>query len=91
MEQLYGIASVAVITAICYLAALVVKATALDNKWLPIICGVVGGALGPLAMMTVADFPATDYLTAIAVGIASGLAATGADQIRKQLGKPKGE
>lgn len=35
----FGIASVAAITVICYLAAQVVKATALDNKWLPVICG----------------------------------------------------
>ena len=33
------------------------------------------------------DFPATDYITAVAVGIVSGLAATGANQIVKQLGK----
>ena len=31
-------------------------------------------------------FPATDILTAIAVGIVSGLAATGIDQTVKQLG-----
>ena len=35
----FGIASVAAITVICYLAAQAVKATALDNKWLPVICG----------------------------------------------------
>ncbi|MEG0778410.1 MAG: phage holin family protein [Oscillospiraceae bacterium] len=91
MEGLFGIASVAVLTAICYLVALGAKATALDNKWLPVICGVLGGALGPLAMTVIEDFPATDYLTAIAVGIVSGLAATGIDQVRKQLGKSKGE
>ena len=33
------------------------------------------------------DFPATDPLTALAVGIVSGLAATGADQVAKQLKK----
>ena len=32
------------------------------------------------------DFPAADMLTAIAVGIVSGLAATGIDQTVKQLG-----
>jgi hypothetical protein len=31
------------------------------------------------------DFPAGDYITAGAVGIASGLAATGMDQMVKQL------
>ncbi len=31
------------------------------------------------------EFPAADPITAVAVGIVSGLAATGADQIAKQL------
>ena len=38
----FGIASVAGITVICYLAAMAVKATEVDNKWLPVICGVIG-------------------------------------------------
>ena len=42
----FGIASVAGITALCYLAAMAVKATSVDNKWLPVICGVIGAALG---------------------------------------------
>jgi hypothetical protein len=33
------------------------------------------------------DFPAKDILNAIAIGITSGLASTGADQIGKQLFK----
>ena len=33
----------------------------------------------------VPDFPATDSLTAVAVGIVSGLAATGINQAAKQL------
>ena len=32
-----------------------------------------------------AEFPAGDIITALAVGIVSGLAATGADQVVKQL------
>ncbi len=81
----FGIASVAGITVICYLVAQGVKATALDNKWLPIICGVVGGILGITGMYIMPDFPATDYLTAAAVGIVSGFAATGVNQIYKQM------
>ena len=38
-------------------------------------------------MIIMPEFPATDYITAVAVGIVSGLAATGANQIVKQLGK----
>ena len=44
-------------------------------------------ALGVAAMyINVPDFPAADPLTALAVGIVSGLAATGADQVIKQIG-----
>jgi len=81
-----GIATVAAITVICYLAAQVAKATALNNKWLPVICGALGGILGLVALYTgLPNFPATDPLTAISVGIISGLAATGVNQIYKQL------
>jgi hypothetical protein len=80
-----GIAGVAVITVICYLIGQAVKASGVDNKWIPIIVGACGGLLGVAGMFLMADFPAQDYLTAIAVGIVSGLAAVGVDQIGKQL------
>lgn len=83
MEYL-GFASVAAITVICFLAAEAVKLTPLDNKWLPVICGVLGGILGVVGQRVMSDFPADNILTAIAVGIVSGLAATGAHQIYKQ-------
>lgn len=81
-----GITGVAAITVICLLIGQAVKASGLDNKWIPIICGVCGGVLGVLGMFIMPDFPATDYITAAAVGIVSGLAATGANQVFKQLG-----
>ena len=81
-----GIASVAAITVICFLVGQVVKASGIDNKWIPIVCGVVGAILGPVAMLTgVPDFPAVDMLTAVSVGIVSGLAATGINQVYKQI------
>ena len=83
-------ASVAAITVICFLAAQIIKATALDNKWLPVICGVLGGILGVIGLKVMPDFPANDILTAVAVGIVSGLAATGAHQIYKQLSDKNG-
>lgn len=83
----FGIVSVAGITVICYLAAMAVKATEVDNKWLPVICGVTGAILGVAGMYTMPDFPAGDVINAVAIGIVSGLAATGVDQVRKQLGK----
>ena len=81
----FGITGVAGIVVICYLAAQAVKATKLDNKWIPVICGVLGGILGILGMYCIPDYPADDLITAAAVGIVSGLAATGANQVYKQL------
>ncbi len=60
-----GIASVAAITVICYLVGLCVKAVpGVEDKYIPICCGVAGAALG-----------------------VAGLAATGVNQVFKQLGK----
>ena len=42
MENI-GSMSVAAITVICYLGALIVKATSINNKWIPVFCGVIGG------------------------------------------------
>ena len=81
-----GIASVAAITVICYLVGLCVKASGLNDKYIPIACGLVGGALGVAALyLGLPDFPAEDPLTAVAVGIVSGLAATGVDQAVRQI------
>lgn len=87
----FGIASVAGITVICYLAAQAVKATNLDNKWLPVICGVLGGILGVVGLYWIPEYPAQDIITAIAVGIMSGLVATGVNQVYKQLSGEKTE
>ena len=82
----FGIANVVAITIIVYIIGLGIKATKVDNKWIPVICGVAGIVLGIMALyIGVPDFPATDPMTAAAIGGASGLAATGADQVIKQL------
>lgn len=83
--SIFGIAGVAAITVICYLIGQGVKASGLDNKWIPMIVGACGGVLGVAGMFLMADFPAGDVLTAAAVGIVSGLAATGVNQAGKQL------
>lgn len=86
---LFGIAGVAAIAVICYLIGLGIKASPLDDKFIPIICGASGAILGVIGfIIKMPDFPANDPITAVAVGIVSGLAATGANQIYKQL---KGE
>ena len=82
----FGIATVVAITALVYIICLCVKASVLDNKWIPVVAGVSGVILGILALyIGVPDFPATDPMTAAAVGGASGLAATGLHQAKKQL------
>lgn len=87
----FGITGVAAITVICFLAAQGIKATELDNKWLPVICGVLGGVLGIAGLYFMPDFPGTDPITSIAIGIVSGLAATGVNQVYKQMkGKKNG-
>jgi len=78
-------ATVAGIVVICYLIGMGVKASPLDDKWIPLIVGVLGGCLGVVGMFTMPEFPADNYIDAVAVGIASGLAATGVHQIGKQL------
>lgn len=82
-----GIEAIPAITVICFLIGEAVKLAPVDEKWIPVICGFCGGALGVVAMMTMPDFPATNVIAAIAIGIVSGLAATGAHQIYKQLTK----
>lgn len=83
--EMANIANVAAITVICYLVAMGVKATRLDNKYIPVICGVMGGILGIAGMFIIPEYPAGDVLNAAAVGIVSGLAATGVNQVYKQL------
>ncbi|SHI20582.1 Phage holin family Hol44, holin superfamily V [Sporobacter termitidis DSM 10068] len=85
----FGFTSVAAITVICYLVMEILKTTPINRKWLPIISGVLGGGIGVLAMMIMPSYPASDYLNAIAIGIVSGLAATGINQVAKQLKTPR--
>ena len=80
-----GMASVAAITVIAYVIGLTVKASGINNKWIPILCALCGGMLGIVGMFVMPDFPAGDVITAAAVGIVSGMAATGADQMIKQM------
>jgi len=82
----FGIASVVAITALCYFVGEVVKRTPLDDKWIPIFAGGFGIVLGIVAyLIKIPDMPAQDIITAAAIGLVSGLAATGAHQVYKQL------
>ncbi len=83
----FGIINIGIITVICYFTAEILKnfVPKFNNKYLPIFCGTLGGILGVVSMHVIDSFPATDYLSAVGIGIASGLAATGTNQIYKQL------
>ena len=84
----FGFTEVGAIVVICYLLAEILKQTNLNNKWLPAICGLCGAILGILAFVfKMPDFPGQDIFTAIAIGIVSGLASTGLNQLAKQLTK----
>ena len=86
MDFTFGIAGVAAISVICCLIGQGIKVSPLNSKYIPVICGVAGAVLGAVAFLIgMPDFPAADIITAVAVGIVSGLAATGVDQAIKQL------
>jgi hypothetical protein len=87
----FGLPAVVAITVICYLLGQGIKATQLPKKWLPVFCGICGGLLGILGFYTMTAYPAEDVLTAVAVGIESGLAATGAHEVKCQLQNTKKE
>ena len=81
----FGSITILAIAIIAYLCGMIARALPLENKWIPIVCGLCGMALGILALYIMPDFPANNIIDAAAVGIASGLTATGADQLYKQL------
>lgn len=86
MNEILGIASVAPVTIVCFLIGIAIKATEKIDKYIPTICGLVGLALGLLWYFC--GWPglmAQEPVTAAAIGIVSGLAATGLHQVYKQL------
>ena len=84
-----GIASVAAITVICYLLGMACKASEhIKDELIPSIMGAAGAVLGVVAYITkMPEFDGFHILTAVAIGIVSGLAATGVNQIFKQAAK----
>ena len=84
--NIFGIVAVPALVVICYLVGMGVKVSKIDDKYIPVIVGVCGAILGIVAYFCgMTGFPADDFLTAIAVGIVSGLASTGINQLYKQL------
>ena len=77
--------TVLAIVVITYLIGLGAKlCPKIKDNVIPVIVGVAGGILGAVGMYVIPDFPAQDIMNAVAVGIVSGLASTGADQVVKQ-------
>lgn len=85
--------TVGAITVMVYLAATIIKSMSTSEKldrMIPGICGAIGLALGLLVFFTIPGWmPVTNWAEAAATGIASGFAATGINQIYKQLTKPE--
>lgn len=77
---------VPVTMAICFCIGYLVKKWIkdIDNKWIPTICAVLGVVIN---VWTAGEITPVVLLG----GLASGLAATGADQLVKQLTTKKGE
>lgn len=82
-----GLGSYVVITAIALFIGYCFKTlTNFDNKYIPVVVGITGVALGILAFyMQVSWFPAPDPLQAAAEGLKSGVSATWLHQLYKQL------
>lgn len=82
--------TVTAIVAICYLIGLAVKAIPnIKDNLIPVIVGLCGGALGVAGLYLMPEFPAEDAMNAVAIGIVSGLASTGVNQVYKQIAKDK--
>lgn len=96
MENLIQIASVPAITSAVYgiiqLYKTVIKGNEKLTQIIPILAVILGAVIGiVLYYVTESFLPAENIITAILIGGASGLAATGGNQIFKQLSKDKTE
>ena len=76
------------ITIICLLIGMGLKQiNKIPNKFIPVIVGFIGGLIAIPAMYIMKNFPANDVITAISIGIMSGLSSTGVHQVYKQTTK----
>lgn len=86
--EISQVGTVVAIVVICYLIGMAAKAIkVVKDELIPVIVGVAGGILGVVGMYVIPDFPVNDVLNAVAVGIMSGLASVGANQVGKQIQK----
>ncbi len=80
--------AIPVIVVLCYLAITAIKSTKVDSKWYPLISCTIGAILGAALFYVFPEFIGTaSLMAAIISGGVSGLAATGTNQVFKQLMK----
>lgn len=78
--------TIPLIVVICYVAITMLKATRLPGKWYPLISCALGAAAAAVMYYIFPDFTAASSLAAAVIsGGVSGLAATGTNQVFKQL------
>ena len=78
--------SVPVIVVVCYLAVELIKQTPLPKKLYPLCSLFCGAAVGAVSfLLAPALFGFESLAASVISGAASGLAATGADQVVKKL------
>ena len=92
MEQYLNLISVPAIAAIVYWVINIIKHAVGENekfkKFIPLIAAALGVICGIICYYAVPSIiPAPNIVVAIVIGGASGLTATGTNQIIKQLGK----
>ncbi|MGN1096018.1 MAG: phage holin family protein [Eubacteriales bacterium] len=78
--------AIPLIVVICYVAITAIKTTKINSKWYPLISCAIGAIIGAVFFLTVPDLIEAATLTAAIIsGAVSGLAATGTNQVFKQL------
>ncbi|MEG1520756.1 MAG: hypothetical protein RR458_07175 [Clostridia bacterium] len=93
MEEILNIAVVPTIVGVVYFLITVYKTNIAKGRetfltWIPVIAGGLGIVIGVLAFFFAPTIiPADNIIVAILIGGASGLAATGTNQILKQYNK----
>lgn len=97
MESAVEIVTVPVIVAIVYAIMGIYKKLVADKAavWtslIPVWAGILGAILGVAAFYLVPEaMPADNVLVAVLIGLSSGLGATGANQVYKQIKKSGGD
>lgn len=86
--EILGVASFPSIVILCYLFGLGIKSIPNEkiNAAIPFFVGLVGAGLGAVAYFAIPGM-ANNLLMALAIGVVSGLASTGINQLIKQANK----